>query len=41
MSKEIYEQVGDVVVELTGGGYLVKPVAQGESSCGSCSGSCG
>lgn len=41
MSEDIYDQIGDVIVELTGGGYLVKPVEQGESACGSCSGSCG
>lgn len=41
MAKDIYDQIGDIVVELTGGGYLVKPVVQEESACGSCSGSCG
>jgi uncharacterized protein (UPF0335 family) len=41
MSKDIHEQIGDIMIELTGGGYLVKPVVQGESACGSCSGSCG
>lgn len=40
MAKDIHEQIGDVLVELTGGGYLVKPVDQGESACGSCN-SCG
>ncbi len=40
MAKEIYDQIGDVVVELTAGGYMVKPVNQQESACGSCSGSC-
>ena len=40
MAKDIHEQIGDVLVELTGGGYLVKPVDQGESACGSCD-SCG
>ena len=41
MTKEIHEQVGNILVELTDGGYLVKPIEAGESSCGSCSGSCG
>lgn len=41
MTKEIYEQVGDMMVELTAGGYMVKPSEQGEASCGSCSGTCG
>lgn len=40
MSKEVHEQVGDIVVELTTGGYLVKPVNEVESACGSCSGGC-
>ncbi|MBN2796331.1 MAG: hypothetical protein JXR88_13050 [Clostridia bacterium] len=41
MEEDIYDQIGDVIVQLTGGGYLVRPVEQGESACGSCSGSCG
>lgn len=41
MAKEIHDQVGDVIVEQSGTGYLVKPVNQVESACGSCSGSCG
>lgn len=41
MTKEIHEQVGDMIVELAGGGYMVKPVVQQESACGSCAGSCG
>jgi len=41
MSKEIHDQVGDIVVELANGGYMVKPAVQAESACGSCSGSCG
>jgi len=41
MAKDIYEQTGDIMVELSGGGYMVKPVEQAESECGSCSGSCG
>ena len=40
MAKDIYDQIGDMLVELTSGGYLVKPVDQQESDCGSCSGSC-
>jgi len=41
MAQDIYDQIGDIQIELSGGGYLVKPIAQGESACGSCSGSCG
>lgn len=41
MANDIYEQIGDIQVELTNGGYLVKPTVQQESACGSCSGSCG
>lgn len=41
MAKEIHDQVGDIIVELTDGGYLVKPVNEVASACGSCSGSCG
>jgi Fe-S cluster assembly iron-binding protein IscA len=41
MGTEIYDQIGDMVVELTEGGYLVKPVNPPESACGSCAGSCG
>ena len=40
MDREVYEQFGDIIVEFTGGGYLVKPVNQPESACSSCSGSC-
>lgn len=41
MVKDIYDQVGDMIVELASGGYIVKPVNSTESSCGSCVGSCG
>jgi hypothetical protein len=41
MAKDIYEQVGDIQVELSGGGYMVRPVEQSASDCGSCAGSCG
>jgi len=41
MAKDIYEQIGDIMVELSGGGYMVRPIQQSESECGSCSGSCG
>jgi hypothetical protein len=37
----MHEQLGDIMVELSGGGYMVKPIEQQESDCGSCSGSCG
>lgn len=38
MNKDVYEQIGDMLVELTNGGYLVRPMMQEESACGSCSG---
>jgi len=41
MAKDIYEQTGDIMVELSGGGYMVKPIEQSDSDCGSCAGSCG
>jgi len=41
MKKTDYDQVGDMIVELTSGGYLVKPVNEVESACSSCAGSCG
>ena len=41
MAKEIHEQVGDIINELTAGGYMVKPAQQDQADCGSCSGSCG
>ncbi len=40
MSKDIYEQIGDVLVELSGGGYIVRPVNQADSGCSGCSGGC-
>lgn len=41
MAKDIHDQIGDIVVELTTGGYMVKPVNQSQADCGSCAGSCG
>lgn len=40
MEKDIYDQMGDMKVEFQGNGYMVTPVDQAPSSCGSCSGSC-
>ena len=40
MDKALFETLGDIRVEFVGNGYLVQPVEQGESGCGSCSG-CG
>jgi len=40
LSKEIHDKMGDMVVELTEGGYLVRPVNPPESACGSCGGGC-
>ncbi len=41
MAKDIYDQVGDMIVEQVEGGYLVKPVISPGSACNSCSGGCG
>ncbi|WP_255813790.1 hypothetical protein [Acidaminobacter sp. JC074] len=41
MAKDLHEQLGDIIVELSGGGYIVRPVEQQESACSSCAGSCG
>lgn len=41
MAKDNYDQVGDMIVELTSGGYLVKPITPLEVGCASCAGSCG
>ncbi|MBI9012587.1 MAG: hypothetical protein JEZ08_10195 [Clostridiales bacterium] len=41
MTKDNYDQVGDMIVELTSAGYLVKPVTALEVGCASCAGSCG
>lgn len=41
MTKDNYEQVGDMIVELTSGGYMVKPVTPLATGCSSCAGSCG
>lgn len=38
MNKDVYDQIGDMLIELTNGGYLVRPMMQEESACGSCSG---
>lgn len=36
----VHDQFGDFKVEYSGGGYMVVPVNQSPSECGSCSGSC-
>lgn len=41
MEKELYDKMGEIKVEFMGEGYLVAPVVQAESACGSCGGSCG
>lgn len=41
MTRANYDQVGDMIVELTQGGYLVKPVTPVATGCASCGGSCG
>lgn len=40
MDKDLYDQVGEMKVEFLNDGYLIAPVNQEESTCGSCSG-CG
>jgi len=40
MEGDLHNQVGDMKVEYQGGGYMVVPVNQAPSDCGSCSGSC-
>ncbi len=40
MTKEIFEQVGDMLIESAEGGYLVRPVKTPETACGSCGGGC-
>lgn len=41
MAKDIHDQVGDMIVELVEGGYLVKPTMPMVSACNSCSAGCG
>jgi len=36
MSKEAYDQAGDVVIESSGEGYSIESVVKPESECGSC-----
>ena len=40
IDKELFSELGDIRIEFVGNGYLVEPVDQVESGCGSCSG-CG
>lgn len=40
MTEDNYNVSGDMIVELTEGGYLVKPQVESVQACGSCSG-CG
>ena len=41
MAKDIYDQVGNMIVELVEGGYLVKPEVSPVSACNTCSSGCG
>lgn len=36
ISREAYEQVGDIVIETSGKGYKIESVNPPESKCGSC-----
>ncbi len=39
MSKDVYNTVGDMLIELSNGGYIVRPVnATDSGGCSSCSG---
>ena len=40
MEEMLDDQFGDFIVEHREGGYMVGPVNQSPSDCGSCSGSC-
>jgi hypothetical protein len=40
MESDLHEQFGDFKVVFQNGGYMVAPVNQAPSDCGSCSGSC-
>jgi len=40
MDTELHASLGDVKVQATDRGYVVKPVNAEESDCSSCSGSC-
>lgn len=36
MDQELYEEVGDMIIEYIGNGFFVEPVKKKESKCGSC-----
>lgn len=41
IQKDIFDSMGEILVSYAGSGYVVRPVIQPESACGSCAGSCG
>ncbi len=41
MEKSLHEKLGDISIDASPRGYIIQPVNQAESACGSCSGSCG
>ncbi len=40
MQENIYDSMGEIMVEFKGDGYLVQPKVQQPSACSSCAGSC-
>lgn len=36
MDEELYEEVGDMIIEYIGNGFFVEPLNKKESKCGSC-----
>jgi hypothetical protein len=38
MDAELYEEVGDMIIEFIGNGFFVEPVQKKASKCGSCGG---
>ncbi len=40
MSKDLHDQLGDMLVDYAQGGYLVRPVVYQDSGCSSCAGGC-
>lgn len=38
MEKDVFDNYGEIKINFQNGGYLVAPVDQEESACGSCSG---
>lgn len=41
MEEDLYNRFGEISIEYIDGGFLVKPLIEEPSACGSCSGCCG